>query len=57
MEISYTQIDIMRYFEDNASCPSDKYSHVVLSAIQHSASDNRVQCDVYYSMELETCKK
>ena len=56
MDISYIQIDLMRYVEDNASVPSEDYQHSVISVIQQSVSDNRIQCDVFYSKELETCK-
>lgn len=56
MDISYIQIDLMRYVEDTACCPSEHYRHSVLSAMQHSVSDNRIQCDVFYSTESKTCK-
>lgn len=56
MDIQYTRIDLMRYAEDNIFYPSETYRHVVLSATQHSMSDNRIQCEVFYSMELEKCK-
>lgn len=56
MDISYSQIDLMRYVKASTCCPSEHYRHTVLSAIQQSASDNRVQCDVFYSTKLEICK-
>ena len=56
MDISYIQIDLMRYVEDTACYPDENYRHAVLSAIQQSVSDNSVQCDVFYSTKLEICK-
>lgn len=56
MDISYIPIVFMRYVEDNTCYPNKNYRHAVLSAIQQSVSDNRLQCDVFYSTKLETCK-
>lgn len=56
MDISYIPIDFMRYVEDNTCYPNENYRHAVLSAIQQSVSDNKLQCDVFYSTKLETCK-
>lgn len=56
MDIEYIQVDLFSYFVDSGCYPSERYRHAVLSAIQRSASGNQVQCDVFYSTKLETCK-
>lgn len=54
--IEYIQIDLFRYFVDSGCYPSERYCHAASSVIQPSVSDNRLQCDVFYSTKLETCK-
>lgn len=54
--IEYIKIDPVWYVKDNTCYPNENYRHVVLSAIQQSVSDNIVQCAVFYSTKLETCK-
>lgn len=56
MDISYIQIDLMRYVEDNTCYPNENYRHAVLSAIQQSVSDSIVQCAVFYSTNLGHCR-
>lgn len=56
MDISYSQIDLMRYVENNASVSSEDYRHSAISVTQQSVSDDRIQCDVFYSTKLEICK-